>query len=98
MTFTSKITRKPYMEAHHLVPIAHQKDMWDKYTINIDCIENLVSLCPICHKAFHYGTDEVKNSFIEAVYAKINHKYKAIGFDIDINEIKKCYGIEKEFL
>ncbi|HOR59750.1 MAG TPA: HNH endonuclease [Bacteroidales bacterium] len=93
-TFTSQSTQKPYMEAHHLIPIVFQKAMWDKYHINIDCVENLVSLCPTCHKAFHYGTVDVKREYVEMLFKQIEHKYKAIGFDISLVEIKRCYGVE----
>lgn len=93
-TFESKKTHKPYMEAHHLIPIANQQEVWEEYNINLDCIENLVSLCPTCHKAFHYGTDKVKTEMIENLFKKLVHKYKAIGFDISIEDIKKLYGIK----
>jgi len=93
-TFTSKSTQKPYMEAHHLVPIANQKEMWEIHGINIDCIENLVSLCPNCHKAFHYGTNEVKSGIVDEIFNKVAHKYKAIGFEIEVDDIKKCYDVK----
>jgi len=94
-TFISKSTQKPYMEAHHLVPIASQKQIWEKYNVNVDCIENLVSLCPTCHKAFHYGTDEVKKEFVGSLYEKVIHKYNAIGFDIPVEEVLSCYGVKE---
>lgn len=94
-TFTSKSTLKPYMEAHHLVPIANQKEMWEKYGINIDCVENLVSLCPTCHKAFHYGTNEVKIKIINDLFNKVAHKYKSIDFNIGVDDIMRCYGIKQ---
>lgn len=81
------------MEAHHLVPVAFQYQIWQKFHINIDCLENLVSLCPNCHKAFHYGTKEVKTQMITNLFEKIIHKYNAIGFSISIDEIKKLYGV-----
>lgn len=92
-TFISNKTNKPYMEAHHLVPVAFQYQIWQKFHINIDCLENLVSLCPNCHKAFHYGTKEVKTQMITNLFEKIIHKYNAIGFSISIDEIKKLYGV-----
>lgn len=92
-TFTSQSTQKPYMEAHHFIPIAFQKAMWDKYHINIDCVENLVSLCPTCHKAFHYGTADVKSEYVEMLFKQVEYKYKAINFNIPLAEIKQCYGI-----
>jgi hypothetical protein len=94
-TFISNKTQKQYMEAHHLVPFHFQKEMWAKYKINIDCIENLVSLCPTCHKTFHYGTDKSKAEMIHVIYDKVIHKFKAISFDITADEIKQCYGIKK---
>lgn len=91
-TFTSYRTNKPYMEAHHLVPIEFQMKIWDKFHINVDCLENIVSLCPNCHKAFHFGTKEVKTQMITKIFEKIIHKYKAIGFNISIDEIKELYN------
>jgi 5-methylcytosine-specific restriction endonuclease McrA len=92
-TFISQSTQKPYMEAHHLIPITFQKDMWDKYQINIDCVENLVSLCPTCHKAFHYGTLKVKRDYLKYLFEQVEHKYKAIDFNITLAEIERCYGL-----
>lgn len=93
-TFTSNKTNKSYMEAHHLIPVCFQQDIWKKYQINIDCLENLVSLCPNCHKAFHYGTKEVKTKMIESLYEKIIPKYKSINFEISLDEIKSLYNIK----
>lgn len=92
-TFISKKTKQKYMEAHHLIPVCYQKEMWDKYHINIDCIENLVSLCPTCHKAIHYGTKEVQKKMITELYNRCAPKFKSIDFDIDIEEIFKLYKI-----
>ncbi len=92
-TFTSKKTKKDYMEAHHLIPVCFQKEIWDKYGVNIDCVENLVSLCPTCHKAFHYGSNEVKAKLIEDLYATCAPKYHAIGLNISLEEIKKLYKV-----
>lgn len=92
-TFISKKTHEKYMEAHHLVPVCFQKEMWEKYHVNIDCVENLVSLCPTCHKAIHYGTKEVQRAMITALFAKCAPKYKAIGFNITLEEIFKLYKV-----
>ena len=92
-TFISEKTQKNFMEAHHLVPVKFQKIMWKKYGINVDCVENIVSLCPTCHRAFHNGTKEVKEQMIESVYSRIIPRYKSIDFNITLEEIKKLYGI-----
>lgn len=93
-TFTSKKTNKAYMEAHHLVPISCQYEMWKKFGINIDCVENIVSLCPTCHRAFHFGAKEVQTQMIEDLYKKSMAKYKSIDFKITVDELKSLYGIE----
>ncbi len=92
-TFISNRTHKQYMEAHHLIPVANQDAIWNTYHKNIDCVENLVSLCPNCHKAFHYGTREVKSYMIETLFNAISHKYRAIGLNISLDEIKRIYGV-----
>lgn len=92
-TFISKKTHQKYMEAHHLIPVCFQKEVWDKYHVNIDCVENLVSLCPTCHKAIHYGTKEVQRRMISELFARCAPKYKSIGLDIALEEIYKYYKI-----
>lgn len=82
------------MEAHHLVPVKYQQLIWKKYNINVDCVENIVSLCPNCHRAFHNGTKEVKTKMIENIYEKLIPRYKSIGFIINVEEIKKLYNVK----
>ena len=93
-TFISERTKKAFMEAHHLVPVMHQQEIWDKYEINVDCVENIISLCPTCHRAFHNGTKEVRARMIENLYEKLLPRYKSIGFNISVEEIKELYGIK----
>ena len=90
-TFISQTTKKAFMEAHHLVPVCFQQEMWDKFGVNIDCVENIVSVCPTCHKAFHYGTKEVQEKMIEDLYKKCQPRYKSISFNITLEEVKSCY-------
>lgn len=92
-TFLSAKTHKNFMEAHHLVPVKFQQKIWNEYEINVDCVENIVSLCPTCHRAFHNGTKEVKAEIIESIYEKLLPRYKSIGFDISLEEIKKLYKV-----
>lgn len=94
-TFISERTKKAFMEAHHLVPVMYQQEIWDKYEINVDCVENIISLCPTCHRAFHNGTKEVRAKMIENLYEKLLPRYRSIGFNITVDEIKRLYGIMK---
>ncbi len=92
-TFKSAKTQKNFMEAHHLVPVKYQQKIWQKYNINVDCVENIVSLCPTCHRAFHNGTKEVKAQLIENIYNQIVPRYNSIGFEITLDEIKELYKL-----
>jgi len=46
----------PYMEGHHLIPctVSNTERFWSKKR-NIDCPENIICLCPICHRRIHFG-------------------------------------------
>lgn len=92
-TFISSHTQKPFMEAHHLIPISLQDVMWKRFGVNIDCEENIVSLCPNCHRAIHYSEKETKKALIEKLYNIQKTKLHNIGLNITLNELIKIYGI-----
>lgn len=61
----------PYLEAHHIVPLAENGP---------DCLENMVALCPNCHRKVHHvpaqeNIEKMKNA--------------ANGFHVDISMVPK---------
>ncbi len=95
ITFISKTSKKQFVEAHHLIPMSKQeiilnKDMQNNG--NIDIVENIVSLCPNCHKNIHLGTDNTK--LIEKLYEKKIHKLRSKGFDLTLIELNSFYNIK----
>ncbi|EPV1125427.1 HNH endonuclease [Vibrio harveyi] len=44
--FQRKKDRSPYLEVHHIVPLAKGGD---------DTVENAIALCPNCHREAHFG-------------------------------------------
>jgi len=44
--FKNKKTGEPYLEIHHIVPLSKGGK---------DCIDNVIALCPNCHRKRHYG-------------------------------------------
>ncbi|MCI5130189.1 MAG: HNH endonuclease [Candidatus Electrothrix sp. EH2] len=44
--FVSKKTGEPYLEVHHIIPLAEDGP---------DSRENVLALCPNCHRKRHYG-------------------------------------------
>jgi hypothetical protein len=53
-TFQSKTTNKPFMEAHHIVPLGLQ-DSFDGPERNLDQLDNIASLNPWSHRLIHHG-------------------------------------------
>lgn len=85
-TFISKLG-KPYMEAHHLIPMAAQKD----FEINIDRIENIISLCPVCHSAIHLGNEASRLELLKKLYDLKEDELKSVGINISFGELFSKY-------
>ncbi|MEG2584288.1 MAG: HNH endonuclease [Oscillospiraceae bacterium] len=79
-TFLNKFL-VPFMEPHHLIPMSAQMD----FENNLDCIENIVSLCPNCHSGIHYGCKDVRHKILLKAYEdridKLIEKGLSISFD-----------------
>ena len=81
-TFISK-EGKPFMEAHHLIPMSAQKD----FSINLDRIENIVSICPTCHSAIHLGNYETRIKLLKKLYDLKEKELKSVGINISFEEL-----------
>lgn len=90
-TFISRRNKKPYMEAHHLIPISQAQYIWEKKHVNVDCIENIVSLCPTCHRAIHHGEFDTKLAILKKLYDKRHQDLLKIGLDISFETLLKFY-------
>ncbi len=84
-----------YMEGHHLIPCnpGNSEKYWKRFGRNIDCFENIVSLCPICHRRIHYGSDEERTEIIDRLYEVQAEKLKAAGLAISLKELRELYGV-----
>jgi predicted HNH restriction endonuclease len=87
-TFIAEKTKAPYVEAHHFVPMKFQ----DNYPFPLDCVENVISLCPNCHKGIHLGVIEHKKELITTIY----HHRKSIN-NFDIESLYSFYNFLKPF-
>jgi hypothetical protein len=87
-TFTSKRTRKNYVEVHHLIPLSRQCD----FKFSLDCVENLCCLSPLAHRAIHYGN----NAEATRIIYKLLQKKRAALLKFGVNEdyLLRTYGIE----
>lgn len=63
-TFIAEKSKAPYVEAHHFVPMKFQSD----FEFPLDCVDNVISLCPNCHRGIHLGVVEYKRFLIDTIY------------------------------
>ena len=62
-SFTTSNGRQ-YVESHHIIPLKYQ----DQFDFNLDAVENLIALCPNCHKAIHYGSRKTKEILLKQIH------------------------------
>ena len=59
-TFISKGVN--YVEGHHVLPMFQQKN----FSFNLDVLENIISLCPSCHREIHSADN--KHEILKKLY------------------------------
>nr|WP_249410146.1 HNH endonuclease [Halomonas venusta] len=87
-TFISASTSKQYMEAHHLIPVSKT----EYFESSLDVVENLVSLCPNCHRKIHFAAEVEKKEIIANLYAKREDALQKAGLIASLEEIYNLYG------
>lgn len=83
----------PYMEGHHLIPCTIQNSVFfkEKFDKNIDCYQNIVCLCPNCHREIHFGEWKNKSKKIKFLYLKHKEELKRIGITLTEKELLDLY-------
>lgn len=83
----------PYMEGHHLIPCtsSNAEYYWSNLKRNIDCVENIICLCPTCHRRIHFGSKEERKNIITSLYNKRIQSLLAVGLDISLEELLSLY-------
>lgn len=88
-TFINAQTNQPYMEIHHLIPMAFQ----DFFANNLDISVNIICLCPICHQKLTFAKDNIRIKMLTHMF-NLRHQALAIhGIDITLNELLQMYDI-----
>ena len=88
ISFKRKSDGLPYMEAHHLIPMAQQ----DLFEYSLDVEENIVSLCSQCHNEIHYG--ENADKLITKLYHERIELLKKKKIAVSLAELLSYYGFE----
>jgi 5-methylcytosine-specific restriction protein A len=87
-SFISKETNQNYVEAHHLIPISK----YSKFKNELDREENLVSLCPNCHRLLHRGINEEVKPLLSLLYNYKIKGLKMVGLDVSLDELLGYYS------
>lgn len=90
VTFLNNYDNKPYIEAHHLIPMATQ----GLFQYNIDFADNIICLCPNCHRRIHYGVKSDKSEMVQKFYKERHEKIEAYNVDIKYNDLELFYNIK----
>ena len=79
----------PYVEAHHLIPISATA----RLSINLDFTENLISLCPNCHRAIHHAELNYRAELVEQLYEQRRPKLAQRGIHLSLAEVLTFYNV-----
>lgn len=88
-TFVSQADGKPFVEAHHLIPMAVQ----DNFKFSLDFADNIVSLCPNCHRLVHHADKQTRKFAIITLYETRKHLYPKYEIEVNQRLILSYYGI-----
>lgn len=83
-TFIAEKTHKPYMEAHHFLPLGLQEQM----PVSLDVYANIICLCPICHRKIHLGLKKERIEMIDEMYEKRNERLVHAGIELGKQEFE----------
>ena len=86
-TFIRKRSSIPYMESHHLIPISRFRD----FNYSLDVEENIVSLCPTCHRLLHHGKMADKEHILKILLQDRANGLRQCGIGITLDKLKEYY-------
>ncbi|MCE4957997.1 HNH endonuclease [Macrococcoides caseolyticum] len=89
VTFINNFDKKPFVEAHHLIPMSIQ----DLFIYSIDIPDNIICLCPNCHRRIHYGVKTDKREMINKFYKDRVEKINEYKISCELKDLELFYGI-----
>ncbi len=88
-TCIAKSNKKSYVEAHHLIPFSERS----KFNLSIDILENIVSLCPNCHRKIHLAEDSERLDLLGKIFNERSEKLNKAGILINEDDLFGFYKI-----
>jgi 5-methylcytosine-specific restriction protein A len=77
-----------FMEVHHLIPMEFQIN----FEGSLDVPENLISLCPNCHRAFHHSESIYLEKLLSKFYENRYSGLKAREINLEFSMLKNWYS------
>lgn len=78
------------MEAHHLIPMSKQ----GAFEFDIDVPENILCICPTCHRRIHLAQDKDKMEILTDIFKNRKSLLQERGIVLDIKMLLSMYSIE----
>lgn len=86
VTFLNRNNER-FVESHHLIPLEFQP----KFVNSLDIKENIVALCPNCHRKMHYGQFPDVWPLINDLYKSRHEKLMKMELNISLDDLKEIY-------
>ena len=86
--FISRRSGKPYLEAHHLIPMEFQSD----FETSLDIVENIFCLCPNCHRAVHHAIGDTSKQILNGL---IGRRDALSTFKLNEMDLHALYVVEE---
>jgi 5-methylcytosine-specific restriction protein A len=80
------------VEAHHLIPIQFQ----EQFKVSLDVPENVVALCPICHRKLHHAQLGEKTKILSPLLTDRAKALKGRGLEISSENLVSFYRAKLE--
>lgn len=81
-TFMAEASKKPYMEGHHALPMKRQGE----FGVSLEVYENIICLCPVCHRRIHYGVKQDRIDMAKKIYENRSSRLMKCGIYLSENE------------
>ena len=92
ISFIARSTKKNFVEAHHLIPLQYQ----EQFSASLDVLENIIALCPTCHRKLHHGQLGEKNKIILPLQVARAEGLESRGLKISSEKLISFYRAKLE--
>lgn len=83
-------TGHDHVECIFVIPLNYQEE----FNEDLDCVENIVCLCPMCYSKFFYAKDSEREQMMVDIYYKKKAALADKGFDISLAQMLKMHNFE----